>query len=259
MQKDEKKAYIHFLVYTDENEVEFAGEKRYPLGQCLFDFVGFNFGELLKYPEVDSHFMLQGDNLHPYFKFGDLSGFDIKQLKKLQKQYAYAVEGLALKGGEVDEAVLKYRCICGLQFKRTAGGDCIDYLITDFEDCLYIELMEMLRRHLIVKQCKNCGKYFVPKKGNIDYCQRIYTEDNKTCAQVGYAKTFARAVKEDELLQAYTRAYKAHYARMTKPRKKMPNMTREAFEAWYIQAKEKLELARAGKLPAGEFIEWLKK
>ena len=60
--------------------------------------------------------------------------------------------------------------------------------------------------------------------------------------------TAATTVKKDDLLQAYTRAYKAHYARMTKPRKKAANMTREAFEAWYKQAKEGLEMARQGKV-----------
>ena len=76
---------------------------------------------------------------------------------------------------------------------------------------------------------------------------------------MGYTKTFAKTVKKDELLQAYTRAYKAHYARMTKPRKKAANMSREEFEAWYKEAKEGLELARQGKIDAEEYKSWLKK
>lgn len=121
------------------------------------------------------------------------------------------------------------------------------------------ELMEMMRRHTIVKACKNCGRLFIPKRSNIDYCSRIFSEDGRTCSDVGYMKTFAKTVKKDDLLQAYTRAYKAHYARMTKPRKKAANMTREAFEAWYKQAKEGLEMARQGKVDPEAYKEWLKK
>ena len=76
--------------------------------------------------------------------------------------------------------------------------------------------------------------------------------------QEGYAQV-EKTVKKDELLQAYTRAYKAHYARMTKPRKKAANMSREEFEAWYKEAKEGLEMARQGKLDPEAYKAWLKK
>ena len=100
---------------------------------------------------------------------------------------------------------------------------------------------------------------FLPKKSNIDYCSRIYTPDGKSCQEVGYTQTFARSVKSDELLQAYTRAYKAHYARMSKPRKRAGNLSRQDFEKWYQEAKEKLNLARSGMLDPDEYKEWLKK
>ena len=133
-----------------------------------------------------------------------------------------------------------------------------DYFVTSLEECLFLEFVEILKRRIPFKICKNCGRLFIPKRTNMDYCPRIYTSDGKTCAEVGYTQTFAKNVKNDELLLAYTRAYKAHYARMTKPRKKTPNMTREAFEAWYQEAKQKLELARAGLLDADTFKAWLK-
>lgn len=133
-----------------------------------------------------------------------------------------------------------------------------DYFVSSFEECLFIELVEIIRRRVVIKPCRNCGKLFIPKKSNSDYCQRIYTPDGRTCAEVGYSRTFARSVKNDELLLAYTRAYKAHYARVTKPRKKARNMTREEFQNWYREAKEKLDKARAGLIDPEEYKEWLK-
>ena len=46
---------------------------------------------------------------------------------------------------------------------------------------------------------------------------------------------------------------------MTKPRKKASNMTREAIEAWYKEAKRGLDLARQGEINPDEYKEWLKK
>ena len=46
---------------------------------------------------------------------------------------------------------------------------------------------------------------------------------------------------------------------MTKPRKRAGNLSREDFEAWYREAREKLELARSGALDGESFKEWLKK
>ena len=133
-----------------------------------------------------------------------------------------------------------------------------DCLLLGFEDCLFFELHKLVLLAGYIKICKNCGKFFIPKRSNVDYCHRIYTDDGRTCSDVGYTQTFAKSVKNDDVLQAYTRAYKAHYARMTKPRKKAPNMTREAFETWYEEAKRKLELVRSGQLDAESYKAWLK-
>ena len=134
----------------------------------------------------------------------------------------------------------------------------VDYLVTSLDECLLLEFTELLRRRISYKVCKNCGRLFIPKRSNTDYCSRIVTEDGKTCAEVGYTKTFNRNVRNDELLQAYTRAYKAHYARMSKPRKRVANMTREEFEEWYAEAKDKLNRARRGEIDGEEFKRWLK-
>ena len=121
-----------------------------------------------------------------------------------------------------------------------------------------MELLEVLRHQVNIIPCRNCGKLFIPKRINSDYCPRIFTADGKTCAEIGYTRTFHMSMKNDDLLLAYTKAYKAHYARMTKPRKRVRNMTREEFSVWYREAKEKLAKARAGLLDPEEYKAWLK-
>ena len=133
-----------------------------------------------------------------------------------------------------------------------------DYCVTSFEDALSIELIDSIRHHQNFQICRHCGRLFIPKRVNSEYSTRP-AANGKTCAEIGYARTFNDNMKGDELLSAYTRAYKAHYARMTKPRKKSPNITRDQFDAWYKEAKYKLELARAGVIDQEEYKAWLKK
>lgn len=75
-------------------------------------------------------------------------------------------------------------------------------------DIFVIELKEFLtdKRH-IIKQCKNCGKYFIPKNlRDIKYCDNIF-KDNKTCKQIGKEISYKNSLKEDKLLDMYRKRY----------------------------------------------------
>ncbi len=202
-----------------------------------------------------------------------LKNLHIDRLAKLQQTY-YSILSLMNENNpnhskaDYYKAVLKHEYIRMYRFysqmrlsmltvddKTYPVEDC---LLLGFEDCLFFEIQKLIARAGYIKICKNCGKFFIPKRSNVDYCHRIFTEDGRTCSDVGYTQTFAKSVKNDDILQAYTRAYKAHYARMAKPRKKAPNMTREDFAAWYEEAKKKLELVRKGQLDAEVYKAWLK-
>ncbi len=253
MENEPLKLYTHVMIDIHGENIRFGTDQNFHIGISLFDFI-------------------EHMTSHPYFsqkiegKFQELlKDMPAGQMIELQNTYRALIDAAAEAEDKehYDPAVMdymaRYKCIAGLGIIFDQSGmPWFDYLITEFEDCLYLELRELILRKCKIKKCKNCGRYFVPKKSNIDYCQRIYTEDGKTCAQVGYAQTFAKSVKSDELLLAYTRAYKAHYARMSKPRKKAANMSREAFDAWYAEAKQKLDQARNGTLDSEIFMRWLK-
>ncbi len=94
---------------------------------------------------------------------------------------------------------------------------------------LYQELMNGLLSGMPPKRCKNCGKFFLLQNGYYtDYCDRIAPgETLKTCRDVGARKRFDEKVKQDPVWLAYQRAYKAHYARVTKKKMSKPD-----FAAW---------------------------
>lgn len=274
MLNDNKRNYVHiYMDLTDDIMYYHFVSAPYALGQVLLDFV---YGDVERIKEEPERIR----ELHPYFSLwtedmtqslfaqaDEKKGLTFEQLKHLQSIYKKLLDTWVGDVTDANEEASHYLLrhpfySSGTLTNRTVENEnhwMVDYFLMSFEDCLMCELMEIVRRHMNVKICKNCGRFFIPKRSNVDYCTRVFSEDGRTCSDVGYMKTFAKSVKKDELLQAYTRAYKAHYARMTKPRKRMANMTRDEFEAWYKEAKEGLEMARQGKISPEAYKEWLKK
>lgn len=277
MLRETKKNYTHvYLDLTDEIIYFHSTSAPCRLGKSLLNYIYMDLKTAFQQVETVRE-------IHPYFsswsdegiqmlmeKAEDdetASGLTLGRMEEFQSIYKKLLDALIHGASEMNEEATHYFLrhpfySSGTLVNQTVKNEnrwMIDYFLMGFEDCLMCELVEMLRRHQIIKICKNCGRFFIPKRSNVDYCTRVFSSDGKTCSDVGYTKTFAKTVKKDELLQAYTRAYKAHYARMTKPRKKAANMSREEFEAWYKEAKEGLELARQGKLDAEEYKTWLKK
>lgn len=277
MLKETKKNYIHvYMDLTDEIIYFHTTSAPCRLGKSLLDFIYMDLKKVCLETE-------QVQEMHPYFSSwndermqmltiknsGDDTSTDLTlgKLEELQGIYKKLLDALVHGPSEMNEAAAHYFLrhpfySSGTLVNQTVKNEnrwMIDYFLMGFEDCLMCELIEMMRRHQNIKVCKNCGRFFIPRRSNVDYCTRVFSSDGKTCADVGYTKTFEKTIKKDELLQAYTRAYKAHYARMTKPRKKATNMSREEFEAWYKEAKEGLELARQGKLDPEAYKVWLKK
>lgn len=276
MLEENQKKYIHVYMDMESETVYFHSTSTpYRLGEKLLDFVYADLERVFASTEALRE-------LHPYFSTWTPEALKLlqvtvdsqekklltlKKIQQLQAEYTFLLGAFAYGAEENHPEAGQYLLKHPLDTRGTLQNTTLhgknhwlmDYFIMGFEDCLMCEFIEMLRRHQMIKICKNCGRYFIPKRGNKEYCTRRYTDTGKTCADVGYTKTFEKSVKKDELLQAYTRAYKTHYARMTKPRKKAANMTREEFENWYKQAKKGLELARQGEIDEEDYKMWLKK
>lgn len=129
-----------------------------------------------------------------------------------------------------------------------------EYEIDSLEQLLYLEVISMIQDGIMIRRCKNCGKYFIAANRKITYCNRMDKDTGKCCSDIGSQVTYKNKLKEDNVLKIYNRAYKTHFARF-----KNDIITREQLDDWRIKAKEKLEQARAGVLDASEFEKWLKK
>ena len=83
------------------------------------------------------------------------------------------------------------------------------YDINSVQDWFRYELMYLAKGNVLYKLCKNCCKFFIPSgRFDSEYCERIDTASGKTCKEVGSINTFAKKHENDEIHQAYTKAYR---------------------------------------------------
>lgn len=128
------------------------------------------------------------------------------------------------------------------------------YIIETLEVLLKLEVYGMTREDTRIKRCKNCGRYFILEKGNLEYCDRIAAGETKPCNEIGKSRTYEQRITGGSGARAlYRKAYKTHYARIG-----AGNMTREGFDLWKTEAAEKCKLAEAGELDFEKYTAWLK-
>lgn len=119
-----------------------------------------------------------------------------------------------------------------------------------------IELFELaLSDNIEIKQCKNCGKYFVPDNRSDEiYCSNIY-ESGKTCKEVGYFRTQQKLMKENDDLRIYRNVYQKLLLRTRRnPENDQYEKEFQSFKEKNIDLKEKLN---KGKISQDVYMKWL--
>lgn len=133
------------------------------------------------------------------------------------------------------------------------------YEVKVLADVLFYQVYHMVLYEEKVKKCRNCGKHFIVRHLNVEYCNRKVkslksTEKNSTCFDIGSKLAYQKKLKEDLPLQYYNRSYKTHYAR-----RKNSKMSQSDFYEWQQEAKAKLDAVRLGEYDFEAYKVWLKK
>ena len=134
------------------------------------------------------------------------------------------------------------------------------FAIQSLEEMLYVELMEMIKRGLLVKRCALCDKYFVlPDKRKRDYCNRIY-KDGRTCKQIGAKLKFNKTVDDDKFLQEFQTIYNRMYSRYYRmdalnSDRETNKLTEEEFKVWSESASKLRQSYKEGLISGDEMIE----
>jgi len=159
-----------------------------------------------------------------------------------------------LEKSEISESKKEHLRLAIESARRVQSTEYTDeYKVDNLHQLLYLEVMAMVQDGVMIRKCKNCGKYFVVHNRKTFYCDRV-NELGERCSAVGTFKNFQRKVAMEEPLKIYTRAYKTHFARFKKG-----TITREELTEWRLEGKKKLEQVRNGNLDISDFAQWLKK
>ena len=128
------------------------------------------------------------------------------------------------------------------------------YEIASFSDYLLLQVSLLTEKKVIIKRCKNCGRYFIPEKISIDYCHRILPGETQSCYEIGPKRVFNKLLAADLPRNLYSKAYKNYQARL---RRKV--ITEDEFNTWRENAKEYLENVQHGLISTEEYTEWMQK
>ena len=129
------------------------------------------------------------------------------------------------------------------------------YEIGSLDDLFRFEFVNMVKHDVFIKKCKNCGRFFIPKRrADAEYCERIFTDNGRKCSEIGATLRYEKKVAGNPILEAHKKAYRRFNSR-TRAKK----MTQAEFMAWSEEAAGKRDACLAGELPFEEFVAWLER
>ncbi len=121
------------------------------------------------------------------------------------------------------------------------------------QDLAYFLLSRCLQANVRFRKCKYCGRFFpITGRSTAEYCNRLIDGSTKTCKELGYTKIYEKTLFENPANKEYKRAYKTRNARIRRGL-----MTRDEFNAWAEEARQRRDECLDGKITLEELIAWL--
>jgi len=235
----------------------------FPLGSDLCAFVndGWETMEgLLKLKDPAILPALREKNVYIYIAYREmLDGNDIiPYLKERHEQISEFMEFIANEREQyTGELITKANYLPKkLSFEYDVDGIIPIEVATieTLDNLFFFDLYNTIKGRLLIKKCKNCGRFFVPRgRTDIEYCNHIAKGETKSCAQIGAVRKFKEKQENNKILAEFQKAYKRNHAKI-----KAGKWTEQEFVDWSNQARESRDLAIAGKISEKKFIETLK-
>lgn len=130
------------------------------------------------------------------------------------------------------------------------------YTSERLSNILYVILEQIVQvPNLPIKQCQNCGKYFIPSSRQDEvYCE-FPDEKGKTCKEKGAVQTYKKNLESIPALLEYRRSYQKKI--MIVSRKREDKELKKKFDKWKKEAQEKIKLFKQGKLEEDVLYNWM--
>lgn len=125
------------------------------------------------------------------------------------------------------------------------------FKINTLNDFMKFDILKIIERKININICKNCGKYFIPRKrSNEKYCNNIY-RNGKTCKELSYEFK----IDNDDAEKIYRNAYKTQNAK--KQRNSHIKDIEKRFKNWCNIAKKEKEKCKSGQISIEELKKWI--
>ena len=134
------------------------------------------------------------------------------------------------------------------------------YEIEDISDVPLVCILHFSRYGYIVKRCKNCKKWFIPRTTkDTKFCYRndeVYT--TMQCNQAYKYIQHQQKIKDDEIFKLHKQVYNTlrNKALRTKDAEKQKNAELK-FNKFKIENTKKVDLFNQNKITKNEYIKWL--
>lgn len=130
------------------------------------------------------------------------------------------------------------------------------YTSEKLSNILYVILEQIVQvPNLPIKQCQNCGKYFIPSSRQDEiYCE-FPDDKGKTCKEKGASETYKKNLENIPALLEYRRSYQKKI--MIVSRNKDNKVLKKEFDKWKKDAQDKIKLFKQGKLDEDSLYEWM--
>ena len=130
------------------------------------------------------------------------------------------------------------------------------YTSERLSNILYVILEQIVQvPNLPIKQCQNCGKYFIPSSRQDEvYCE-FPDEKGKTCKEKGAIQTYKKNLESIPALLEYRRSYQKKI--MIVSRNREDKELKKEFDKWKKEAQEKIKLFKQGKLEEDVLYNWI--
>lgn len=125
----------------------------------------------------------------------------------------------------------------------------------DVFDCI---LFDMIEKNINLKQCPNCGKYFVSSHPGTIYCNNISPQDeSKTCREYGKYRDYLEKNRTDEATKLYRSIYNTMQNKSRRCNYKNTALIQAVEEFKKCGNRWRADI-KDGRKTNEEFIEWLK-
>ncbi len=120
-------------------------------------------------------------------------------------------------------------------------------------DMIKLETYHMLANNTVIKKCKYCGHYFIPKiRTSSDYCSRIKEGETQPCDKIGPKRVYDLKTKNDPITKAHHKAYNRMRSKLRTNR-----ISQSDFCDWSDTATSMREDCRDGKISFDAYQQWL--